>query len=322
MEKNNGSAAAAAPAKTADTQLALSKRDFVDVVATKVRGFMDNGELFLPKHYSPDNALKAAWLQLQSVVDKDGKLALQACTRDSIANALLDMIVQALNPMKSQCYWIVYGNKLTCQRSYMGAMAVAQMVEPKIGEFAFAVVYEGDIFKYGIKNGKKFVSEHTQDLDNVDKKKIKGAYCIALDNAGEPMRTEILTIAEIHQAWKQSKMNPFDDKGNIKDSSTHGKFTSQMALKTVINRTCKLIINASSDNALLLERINRNEDLADAAEAEAAIAENANTGPVLEIAPEMHTNEDEDAAIEKEIADEAKAEVQHETAAQKKGPGF
>lgn len=263
--------------------LALMKRDFVDVVAQKVKGFLDNGELFLPKNYSPDNALKSAWLLLQGVVDKDNNPALKVCTRDSIANSLLDMIVQGLNPGKKQLYFIVYGKTLTCQRSYFGSMAVAQMVNPQIGEFASAVVYEGDVFKYGIKHGKKIVSEHTQDLDSVDKKKIKGAYCIALDKSGEPLRTEIMTIDEIKQAWRQSKMNPIDEKGNIKEGSTHGKFAADMCLKTVINKTCKLIINASSDNALLLERVNRAEELTDTAITQAEIEEHANTGEVLEI---------------------------------------
>jgi recombination protein RecT len=318
--KNNGEKIAV-PAKTAETPLALTKRDFVDVVAQKVKGFLDNGELFLPKNYSPDNALKSAWLLLQGVEDKDHNPALKVCTRDSIANTLLDMIVQGLNPGKRQCYFIVYGKTLTCQRSYFGSMAVAQMVEPRIGEFAYAVVYEGDVFKYGIKNGKKIVSEHTQDLDNVDKKKIKGAYCIALDKSGEPMRTEIMTIAEIHQAWKQSKMNPFDEKGNVKDSSTHGKFSNDMALKTVINKTCKLIINASSDNSLLLERINRADELTDTAVVQAEIEEGANTGEVLEIEAEQHA---ESGGEIREVSEEEMQKQAEEGVKElsKRAPGF
>jgi recombination protein RecT len=162
-------------------------------------------------------------------------------------------------------------------------MAVAQMVNPRIREFAYAVVYEGDTFKYGIKNGKKIVTVHEQDIKNVDKAKIVAAYCIALDKEGNPLRTEIFTIAEIHQAWKQSKMKPINDNGTVNENSTHGKFAAEMALKTVINKCCKGIINASSDNALLLERINRNEDLADRAEVESEIEEMANAGEVLEI---------------------------------------
>lgn len=263
--------------------LAITKKDFVDVVAEKCRGFIERGELQLPKDYNPNNALKAAWLILQNVVDKDKNLALKVCTRDSIANALLDMVVQGLNPIKKQTYFIVYGNRLICQPSYFGRMAIAQMVNHNVGEFAYAVVYEGDKFKYGIEKGKKVIHTHEQDLGNVDKKKIVGAYCVIFDKVGEPMKTEIMTVDEIHQSWRQSPMNPFDDKGNLKESSTHGKFTADMALKTVINKATKILINSSTDNALLLERINRNEDIADVAAAQAEIEENANKGDVLEI---------------------------------------
>jgi recombination protein RecT len=292
-----------AAAQRPESALAMAKRTIVDVVAAKVTQFIANGELNMPENYSVNNAIKAAWLILQGTMDKDNKPALEVCTKDSIANALLDMVVQGLNPMKKQNYFIVYGKTLTCQRSYFGSMAVAKMVQPKVDDFAFAVVYQGDTFKYGIKNGKKTVTEHEQTIDNVDKKKIIAAYCIALDKSGEPFRTEIMTMEEIQQAWKQSKMNPFDDKGNLKEYSTHGKFTGEMALKTVINRTCKAIINASSDNALLLERINKNDELADRAEVEAEIEEEANKGEIIEIkaeaeqekAPEPTENEPQQA---------------------------
>jgi recombination protein RecT len=277
-------AAKPAPAKQ-ETQLQLIKRTVVDVVSEKVHKFIANGELNLPANYSVNNALKSAWLVLQQVTDKEGRKALDVCTRDSVANSLLDMIVQGLNVGKKQAYLIVYGKTLTCQRSYFGSMAVAQMVEPRIGEFAYAVVYEGDTFKYGIRLGKKMITEHEQDIKNVDKYKIVAAYCIALDKEGNPFRTEIMTFDEIKQAWRQSKVAPIDEKGKVKEGSTHGKFAADMALKTVINKCCKVIINASSDNALLLDRINRNDDLVDRAEAEMDIEENANKGEILDITP-------------------------------------
>jgi recombination protein RecT len=294
--KTNGAKAAPPAAKT-ENPLSLVKRTVIDVVAEKVNKFIENGELNLPKDYSVNNAIKSAWLILQSTVDKDSKPAMEICTRDSIANSLLDMVVQGLNPGKKQAYFIVYGKTLTCQRSYFGSMAVAKMVQPKIDDFAFAVVYEGDTFKYGIKNGKKIVTDHEQDIQNVDRKKIVAAYCIALDKEGNPFRTEIATFDEIKQAWRQSKMNPFDDKGNVKDFSTHAKFTSEMALKTVINKCCKAIINSSSDCALLLDRINRNQDLADRAEAEAEIEEEANTGKVIEIETTTQDKDETEAPV-------------------------
>ena len=281
------------PAKTGTTQpatvytqaptLAMQSKNIVDIVEARVQQFIKSGQLDMPKDYSVDNAMKSAWLALQATEDKDHNKALLVCTRDSVANSLLDMVVQGLNVGKKQGYFIVYGKTLTFQRSYFGAMAVAQMVNPKIAEFTYAVVYEGDTFKYGIEKGKKAIHTHEQTLENVDKKKIKAAYCVILDKDGNNMKTEIMTVDEIHQAWKQSKMNPFDEKGNVKDSSTHGKFAADMCLRTVINKTCKTIINASSDNALLLERINRNEELSDIAEVTAEIEEHANTGVVLQI---------------------------------------
>lgn len=287
---NNQAAAAPATVKQ-ESHLQLIKRSVVDVVKSKVGQFISSGELFLPKNYSPDNAMKAAWLVLQATLDKDKRPVLDVCTRDSIANSLLDMVVQGLNPMKDQCYFIAYGKTLTCQRSYFGSMAVAKMVQPRIDDFAFSVVYEGDKFGYGIHNGKKTITEHEQKLENVDKKKILAAYCIALDKEGNPFRTEIMTIDEIHQAWKQSQMSPFDDKGNVKTSSTHGKFTADMAMKTVINKCCKAVINASSDHSLLMDIIKKNEDLADRAQAEIEIEEDANKGDVLEVTAEASQEE-------------------------------
>ncbi len=72
--------------------------------------------------------MKSAWLILQAAVDKDKKPVLEVCSKNSIANALLDMVVQGLNPAKKQCYFIAYGNGLACQRSYFGTMAVTKQV--------------------------------------------------------------------------------------------------------------------------------------------------------------------------------------------------
>ncbi len=274
---------AAPPAAKPESNLSIMKKTVVDIVAMKVENLIKKGEIDLPASYSVGNAIRAAWLTLQETEDKNHNKALDVCTRDSIANALLDMIVQGLNPIKNQVYFIVYGKTLTAQRSYFGSMAVAKMVQPLIDDFAYAVVYEGDTFKYGIAKGKKTVIVHEQELENVDKKKIVGAYAIALDKAGEPLRTEIMTIEEIKQAWKQSKMDPINEKGEIKVGSTHGKFTADMSMKTVVNKLCKAIVNSSSDKALLLERMNRAEDLSDRAAAEVEIEEQANTGEVIDI---------------------------------------
>ena len=280
-----------------ESHIALMKRTVADAVAQKVNEFVKNHEIDLPASYSVGNALKAAWLILQDTEDRNKAKALDVCTKDSIANAMLDMVVQGLNPIKNQVYFIVYGKTLTAQRSYFGSMAVAKMVQPLIDDFAYAVVYEGDTFKYGIKNGKKTVLEHEQELENVDKKNIIGAYAIALNKAGEPLRSEIMTIDEIKQAWKQSKMNPIAENGTVKNDSTHGKFTGDMAMKTVINKLCKAIVNASSDKSILLERMNRAEDLSDRAAVEVEIDDQANTGEVIDITDKLRQPEDQVMAL-------------------------
>lgn len=251
-----------------DNVVSILKKDTVDVVGAKIRQFQESGELHFPANYSPENALKSAWLTLQSVTDKSGKPALQTCTKDSIANSLLDMVVQGLNPAKKQCYFIAYGDKLTCQRSYFGTMAVTRTVTGASDIFA-EVVYKGDEFAFEIVRGKKRVTRHVQSIENIDGGEIVGAYCTIVD-ANDREFTEFMTIAEIKKAWTMSKMNPNSD------GSTHNKFPQEMCKKTVINRACKTFLNSSDDSSLVMKHFRRTEEEAEQASVEAEISENAN----------------------------------------------
>ena len=296
-----------------ENQLAILRRDTVDVIASRVRKYQENGELRLPANYSPENAMKSAWLILQNTQDREKRPVLEVCTKDSIANSLLDMVVQGLNPAKKQGYFIAYGKQLVFQRSYFGTMAVAKQVNENIQDIIGEVVYEGDTFKYKIVRGKKEVTEHEQSLDNVDGKKIKAAYALVIDWNGEVIKTEIMTIDQIKQAWAQSQMKPIDDKGNVKAGSTHDKFTADMAIKTVINKVCKPIINSSSDSHLFRESFNRTPEVIAGEEAAQEIAENAN-GEVIDIESEI--TEDQEPEPEQQ-PDSPKQEKQQE---QKKPP--
>jgi recombination protein RecT len=272
--------------------LALIKKDTVDIVAHKVRQLQERRELHLPDNYSPENAMKSAWLILQEVVDRDKKPALAVCTKDSIANALLDMVVQGLNPAKKQGYFIVYGNKLTFQRSYFGTMALAMRVNDEIQDIFAEVVYEGDTFKYRLNKGRKEITEHEQALENINGKKIKAAYCMIVDHDGQIVKTEIMTFEEIKQAWKQSQMKPVDESGAVKAGTTHDKFTAEMCRKTVIGKACKPIVNASSDSYLFRQAVRRSSEVAAEVEAEEEIAENANREVIdIEVAGEDETEQ-------------------------------
>lgn len=273
-------------------QVAVVERNIVDGVVNRVREFQSNGELVFPDNYIPENALKSAFLVLQETQDKNYKPVLETCTKPSISNALLSMVVQGLNPDKKQCYFIAYGNKLVLQRSYFGAMHVAKTVDPNIEEIYAAIVYEGDEFEYEIKHGKERVIKHTQKLGNINKDKIMAAYATILYKDGAELST-IMTIDQIKQAWKQSPMKPVDEKGNVKVGSTHDKFTEEMAKKTVVNRACKYVINSSSDTNIIAKFAKELDSEIAEAETQAIIEENANqeyidfdNGEIMEVEAE------------------------------------
>jgi recombination protein RecT len=104
----------------------VSSDKVLDLVTAKVRTFQNNGEIHFPANYSPENALKSAWLTIQETKDRNQKAALAVCTKASVANAMLSMVIQGLNTTKKQGYFIVYGDQLQFQRSYFGTMAVCK----------------------------------------------------------------------------------------------------------------------------------------------------------------------------------------------------
>jgi recombination protein RecT len=300
---------------------ALSIREeTVDLILAKVQKFQQHGELDLPPNYSAANALKSAWLILQATVDKDKKPALVVCSRESIANALLDMVVQGLNPAKKQCYFIAYGNALTMQRSYFGTMAVLKQVDPRVDDIVAECVYEGDKFKYQLVRGRKVITEHEQSIDNVDKAKIKAAYCVIYDIDGQIKRTDIMTMPEIMQAWRQSRQYPIDDNGNIKPGSVQGKFTADMAKRTVINRACKALINSSDDSSLVMQAVRRSDDERAEQEVDAEIHENANKTVIDVRAVEPAVRPDPDEPLDASIPPHFAPPPQETMAA--RGPDF
>ncbi len=256
-------------------EMAIFRKNDMDAVTKRVQQFITSGELRLPADYSPENAMKSAWLMLQETVDRDKKPALQVCTRESVYNALLGMAVQGLNPDKKQCYFIVYGKKLCLQKSYFGSMHVAKTVDPNIVDIYGKTVYADDDFEYEIHHGKEVVTKHVQKLQNIQADKIIGAYATIVYQDGRELST-VMTFDQIKQAWKQSQMKPIDDKGNIKPGSTHDKFTADMCEKTAISKACKYVINSSSDKSIV-SRFARDMDAElKEAEVDQEITDNAN----------------------------------------------
>lgn len=285
---------------------ATIKKNVADQVQNKVREFQENGELHFPAGYSPDNALKQAWLVLQNVHDRNKRPALEVCTKDSVANALLDMVVQGLNPMKKQGYFIVYGTQLTFQRSYFGTMAVTKRVTGAKSIDA-SVIYEGDEVDYEIINGRVSNLKHKQKFGNINKDKIIGAYCI-ITLPNDEFYTEIMTIDELRKAWSKAQFWGKDQEKE-KAGSTHDEFRQEMAKKTVINRACKKFLNSSDDSSLVMQHFNGSDDRHADAQLQAEIDEKANKGEIIDVTPEPEQIETVDQ--HQEPAQEEPEKVQH-----------
>jgi recombination protein RecT len=225
------------------TQPAVAEKDITTQVLQKVQAFEKSGELRIPKDYSPENALKGAMLVLTELKTKDGSNALQHCSKTSIAQALLKMVVEGLSVLKKQGYFIPYDKELTWIRSYQGSIALAKRVA-EVKEVNAVVVYQNDLFEYGIdvKTGRQVIYKHDQKLGNIANDKIIAAYAIVIYKDGSTDAT-IMSMDEIRTAWNQGA-----PKGN---SPAHKNFTQEMAKKTVINRACKTPINSSTDVILV-----------------------------------------------------------------------
>lgn len=227
-----------------NTNLEVVKKDITTQVLNKVMTFSEAGELKLPKDYSPENALKSAYIKLTENPDGKGAL-LDKCDKSSIAEALLKMVVYGLTPQKNQVYFIPYGNKLNCSISYMGNIATARRYNPNIIDIKGRAITKGEEFDFEFKQetGSVVILKHKQTLESIGNKEIIGAYSLIYYKDGSFEVGDIMNIEQIRQAWNQGAM-----KGG---SPAHKNFPDEMSKRTVINRTCKRLINTSSDAILM-----------------------------------------------------------------------
>lgn len=217
---------------------ATVKNDISVQVLSKIDAFQRSGELTLPKGYNAENALKSAYIILSD--PKNNILA--KCDKSSVAEALLKMVVYGVSPIKKQCYFIPYGEKLECSISYAGNIAIAKRYG-NLKSIKGNAVFDGDIFEFEVDQvtGRRKITKHVQTLESVGSNKIKGAYAVYELNDGS-IDVEVMSINQIQTSWNQG-----GSKGN---SPAHKNFADQMAIKTVLNRACKLLISSSDDSIL------------------------------------------------------------------------
>lgn len=220
-------------------ELTLLQKDITDNIARKLDELKKDGGLSIPANYNPANALKSAFFEMTN--SASGNL-LEKCSRESIANSLLNMAIQGLSPAKKQCYFVPYGQNLSMQRSYFGTQKVVKSLT-NVDDIWATVIYDGDEFEIEIEGGRERIAKHTTSFLNRDND-IIGAYCIIKKSDGEEVLT-VMTRKEIEASWSQSK-----------NKSVQNKFPQEMAKRTVINRAAKAFINTSDDSDALIQAVN------------------------------------------------------------------
>lgn len=247
-----------------NTAVSEIKKDISTQVLAKVESFQKSGELRLPKEYSVENALKSAYIILSD--PKNNLLA--KCNKSSVAEALLKMVVYGVSPIKKQCYFIPYQDKLECSISYAGNIAIAKRYGA-LKSIKANAIFEGDTFEFEVdaNTGRRKIIKHSQTLESVGNLKLKGAYAVYELNDGTT-DVEVMNIIQIQASWGQG-----GSKGN---SPAHKNFPDQMAVKTVLNRACKLLISAS-DDSILYDPLEENDTIDTAkGDVEFEIKNNAN----------------------------------------------
>ncbi|MBF1053905.1 MAG: recombinase RecT [Parvimonas sp.] len=272
----------------------IEEKQITDIVFNKVVDLQARGAIDFPNNYSVGNALKSAYLILQEAKTREKKPVLQVCTQESIANSLLDMVVQGLNPTKQQCYFIPYGNQLTLSRSYLGTIALTKRLKGVKDVVAYPI-YKNDKLDIGfdILTGKTKINEFKPALDHKAQDLIGALGIVVGEN--EILYLEYMNMEQIRNAWNQGTM-----KGN---SPAHKNFPDQMAIKTVINRVCKKYVNAADDSDKIADLISKTAEEVDN-ELEIEMAENANAKELpLDEIEEVEYEEIEEVDGQVEIQD-------------------
>lgn len=207
---------------------AIGNSTIADSILASFNKLVNQDQLRFPKGYALGNQLKLMYLTLtqNSVIGK--------ATPQSIGEALSEATLQGLEVDKKQCYFIVYGNKLTMFRSYYGDIAVAKRTG-LVKDIRARVIYEGEPYELTTNDdGEVEVIGHKAILESFDKK-IIGAYAWAELPNGKRQYT-IMTQKEIQSNWNKSK-NP--------TGGVQKEFPQEMSKRTVIRRLVKMIFNTA-----------------------------------------------------------------------------
>ncbi len=299
------------------TKIIEFEKNISDSVTNRVNQLSKDGRLNLPANYSVGNAITSAWLILQNTFDKEKRPVLTSCTKESVANALLDMAIMGLNPAKKQGYFIAYGNQLSWFTSYFGKCAALRRVKGFETEPVGTLIYEGDSFELGLNElNEEIIANHVKSWDAKVKNNIIGAYATVKYKG--ITKSVVMTMKEIKEAWSKSKTN-----------AEHKEFTGEYVKRTAINRLVKMLLQTTNDDDLLAENIIQNEDqhynfpeTEVVEDAKKEIELNANKGEKVGFTKETPTPEAEIVVNTSPLKQTASSEDFRQTSIDDDNPGY
>ena len=196
------------------------------------KNIRDN-KITVPEGYNVSNEITMALMMIAQTNDKNGRPALETCTRESIMTQLRLMAQNGLSMAQKQCYPIVRKPKLCIDISYFGTISIIKRLMPGYDVRA-NVIYKDDTYDY-IWNEETQCYQVTNiksSIENRDKP-IVGAYGTIFEKAtGKVIFSEVMSWKEILTSWSHAKTD-----------KVQKEFPQEMAKRTLIQRMCKLFLN-------------------------------------------------------------------------------
>ncbi len=196
------------------------------------KNIRDN-KITVPEGYNVSNEITMALMMIAQTNNKDGRPALETCSRESIMTQLRLMAQNGVSMAQKQCYPIVRGNKLCIDISYFGTISIIKRLMPGYDVRA-NVIYKDDTYDY-IWNEETQCYQVTNiksSIENRDKP-IVGAYGTIFEKAtGKVIFSEVMSWKEILTSWSHAKTD-----------KVQKEFPQEMAKRTLIQRMCKLFLN-------------------------------------------------------------------------------
>lgn len=185
--------------------------------------------------YNVGSEITQGLLKIMQTKDKNGRSALEVCTKESVLSAMRDMAVQGISMGRSQCYPIVYGSQLQIMRSYFGTITVFNRMFPDL-KVTCNVVHEGDEYHYRYNELYDFEYLEISEVKLENRNRpIRAAYGSVVDmTTKEKVYGCVMTWEEIQKSWSHAKTD-----------KVQKEFPQEMAKRTLINRMLKQYVNTS-----------------------------------------------------------------------------